>query len=72
MAFHDTPIQGNIVLDTLRIWGHTYSKHVNILENLTFLTSRYKYVHMHIGAGGKGEWGEGKKCCFSGNFAYIL
>ena len=72
MAFHDTPIQGNIVLNTLRIWGHTYSRHANILENLTFLTSRYKYVHMHIGAGGKGEWWEGKICSFSENFAYIL
>ena len=52
MAFHEyTPIQNNIVVHILCIWGHTYSRYANVPENLTFLTTRYKYVYVHIGAG---------------------
>ena len=54
---------------TLCIWGHTYSRCANVHGNLIFLTPRYKYLYVHIGVGeGVGV----KKCCFSGNFVYIL
>ena len=49
MAFHAyTPVQNNIVVQTLCIWGHTYA---NVPENLTLLTPRYKDMYVHIGAG---------------------
>ena len=57
MAFHEyTPIQNNIVVHILCIWGHTYSRYANVPENLTFLTTRYKYVYVHI-AVGEGDGG---------------
>ena len=52
MAFHAyTPIQNNIVVHALCIWGHTYSMYANVSENLTFLTPRYTYMYVHIGPG---------------------
>ena len=49
---------------------NTYIKYPKVTENLTFPTSRYKYVCVHIGAGG--GTGEVRNVIFSGNFAYIL
>ena len=72
MAFHAyTPIQNNIVVHALCIWGHTYSMYANVSENLTFLTPRYTYMYVHIGPGEGGGVGV-RKCYFSGNFVYIL
>ena len=52
MAFLEyAPIQNNIVVHILCIWGHTYSRYANVPENLTFLTTRYKYVYVHIAVG---------------------